>query len=154
MSRHFLSKRDIKGIKEKLAQVPVDFSELDKLEIEEAGKLTVYYYKRKPFFYSNEILIPTLYLINTQKPTRNRVTVDDGAVPHVAKGSGIFIRGIVAADEGIQKGDMVFVKNSEGVYLSVGIANVDTEGLLSRKDGEGIMNLHFLEDEIMKSLSS
>ncbi len=154
MSRHFLSKRDIKAMREDLNSIPAEFSELDRLEIEEQGKLTLYYYRRKPFFYRNEGLIPTLFMINTQKPSKNRVTVDRGAVPHVAKGAGVFIRGIIEADQGITEGDMVFVRNEDGVYIAVGFADTDTDGLLSKRDGEGIRTVHFLEDEIMREYTS
>lgn len=154
MSRHFLSKRDIKGLREDLSDVPVNFDELESLEIEEGGSYTLYYYKRKPFFFRNRRVVPTLILINTIKPTQNRVTVDSGAVPHVAKGAGIFIRGIIEADAGIVDGSLVFVRNADGIYISVGISNTDTEGLLSKSDGEGIHNIHYLEDEIMKGINS
>lgn len=150
MSRHFLSKRDIKAFKDQISDLPLDFSEFQTLEIDESSKPVIYYYKKKPFFYLAERLLPTLYYVNTNRPEKNRVTVDDGAVPHVLKGAGIFIRGIVAADEGIDKGDMVFVRNLKDVYICVGISNTDTSTLLSRSDGEGIKNIHFLEDDIMK----
>lgn len=154
MSRHFLSKRDIKKIREDLESIPIGFSDIEHLEIEESGKFTVYFYKRKPFFFRTDRLIPTLFLLNTLKPEQNRITVDNGAVPHVAKGSGIFIRGITGADHDISEGDMVFVKNLDNVYISVGISNCDTETLLSKKDGEGIQNIHHLGDELMKNFSS
>lgn len=154
MSRHFLSKRDIKAFREKFADIPIDFDEFNRLEIDESGKITVYYYRKRPYFFDDGRLIPTLYLLNAVKPERNRITVDKGAVPHVAKGAGIFIRGILDADPGIVKDDMLFIRNEDGVYISVGLSNTDTNTLLSKSDGEGIRNLHYLEDEIMKSTYS
>ncbi len=151
MSRHFLSKRDIKSLKEKISDIPVEFSELDRLEIDEGRKPVIYYYRKKPYFFENGLVIPTLYLLNTLKPTGKRITVDSGAVPHVAKGAGIFIRGIIDADPGIENGDMVYVKNEDGVFISVGISNADTATLLSKSDGEGIRNIHYIEDDVMKT---
>ncbi len=150
MSRHFISKRDLKKIRPRVESLHIDFTDITRLEVESRGRMTIYYFEKRPFFFEAERLIPTLFLLNAVNPNGKRVTVDDGAVPHIIKGSDIFIRGITEVDPDIVPGDMVYVRNQKGTFIAVGVASEPSEKLLSNSTGMGIRTLHYLNDRIMR----
>ena len=65
-------------------------------------------------------------------------------------GSNLFAPGIIVMDMNIKKGDMVFIKNSEGLYIAIGKANEDSDVIMATKKGEAVEILHYLNDRIMK----
>ena len=81
----------------------------------------------------------------------NRVTVDMGAVKFLANGADVMAPGIVAADENIEAGDIVFVVDvMHKKPLSVGEALMDGKAMVEEKKGKAIKTLHFVGDEIWK----
>jgi PUA-domain protein len=147
MSRHILSKKDYKNFMERLKKYNIDGSSMADIEIEENKKNEIYYFSGKPVFYNG---IPTLYLINYLKPETHNITVDDGAVPHIMNGSNLFAPGIKEISNDVKQGDMVFIKNINGLYIAIGTANKNFNIIMSEKKGEAVKILHYLNDNIMK----
>jgi PUA domain protein len=146
MSRHFLSKRDMKLLGERLSHEGIILESGKSIEVEELTGYSIYYVDKKPYLIDNGSLFPSLYYVNTHRPNHGNVTVDDGAVPHIINGANVFLKGIVQADDGIKKDQMVFVRDLISRYICVGISLMDTASLLSRGMGEGIRNIHHLGD--------
>jgi PUA domain protein len=134
---------------ETLKKFNIDGSSMANIEVESNKKNEVYYFSGKPIFYNG---IPTLYLINYLKIKTHTVTVDNGAVPHITNGSNLFAPGIIDMDMEIKNGDMVFIKNIEGLYIAIGTANEDASAIMSTKKGDAVKILHYLNDKIMKEL--
>lgn len=153
MPKHFISKKELKRLKERISQVGIDDSIFANVEVEEARDERCYFVNRKPFVYEkgSEPVIPTLFLLNEAKPSEKYVGVDDGAVPHVMNGANVFAQGITEMDLGIEKGDMVFVRNKDSVYLAVGIAQKDAVEIMADKKGEAVKLLHYPDDKIFKT---
>jgi PUA-domain protein len=149
MSRHILSRKDYKNFIQKLQGLNIDGTSMADIEIEANKKSEIYYFSGKPIFYNG---IPTLYLINYLKVKTHTVTVDDGAVPHIINGSNLFAPGILEMDPEIRKGDMVFIKNKDGLYIAIGEANDDAGNIMLSRKGEAVKILHYLNDKIMKEL--
>lgn len=146
VSRHFLSKKDLKTLGERVKGLGLKLDDNSSIEVEQFSCYSIYYSNRKPYLIDNGSLFPSLYFVNTHKPEKGNVTVDDGAVPHIINGANIFLKGIVQADDGIEKGNMVFVRDKASRYICVGISLMDTASLLSKGKGEGIKNIHHLGD--------
>jgi len=147
MSKHILSKKDYRAFMEKLKNFNIDGTSMADVEVETNKKNVVYYFSNKPVFYNG---MPTLYLINYLKIQTHNVTVDNGAVPHIMNGSNLFAPGIVEIDKNIKKGDMVFIKNMDGLYIAIGKANEDGDVISSTRKGEAVEIVHYLNDKVMK----
>ena len=134
---------------QKLHTFNIDGTSMADIEIDSNKKNEIYYFGGKPIFYNG---VPTLYLINYLKVRTHTVTVDSGAVPHIMNGSNLFAPGIVEMDPDIKKGDMVFIKTIDGLYIAIGEANEDGTSIMESKKGEAVKILHYLNDKIMKDV--
>lgn len=96
-------------------------------------------------------IFPTLFSAN--KFQLKRVTVDMGAVPHVAGGADVMAPGVVSAEEGIAPGDcVVVVDERHGKLLAIGTALVGGSAMKGPR-GKVIKNLHYVGDEIWKQFT-
>ncbi len=146
MSKHVLSKKDLKTLITRMESIGIDVSSLSPIEIEEKKKDKIYYYSGKPIIFNN---IPTIYLLNYLKLKDKTITVDDGAVPHINNGSSLFAPGIINMDTNIKRDDIVYIKNKEGYFIAVGISTRDGKDIMSDKKGEAAKVIHHLNDRIM-----
>lgn len=96
----------------------------------------------------NEIPFLTLQGIKKYKPEKKFVTVDKGAVPFIVKGADVMAPGIMDADNGIKKDEMVWVRNEEGTPLAIGMALIDGEEMVKEKKGKAVKNLHHIGDAL------
>ncbi len=153
MPKHFISKKELRILREKVAGMGLDPSILANVEVEEIKDEKCYFVNKKPFIYEkgNETLIPMLFYLNEAKPQIRFVSVDDGAVPHVMNGANVFAQGITDMDPEIKSGDMVFIRNKDSVYLAVGIAEKEASLIMADKKGEAVKLLHYPDDRIFKT---
>lgn len=153
MPRHFISRKDLRKLKERVSYLGIDPGILESVEVEELKDERCYFVDRKPFVYEkgNDVTIPTLFFLNEAKPSAKFVTVDAGAVPHVMNGANVFAQGITDMDMGITGGDMVFVRNGEGIFLAVGISERDATEVMADRKGETVKLIHYPDDRIFKT---
>jgi len=81
-------------------------------------------------------------------PQKNHVTVDDGAIKFILNGADVMAPGITDADTGIQKEDVVWVRDERGLPLAVGRALMDGKEMVSSGSGKAVENLHHIGDEL------
>jgi len=153
--RYMLKKKELKEIKEELSKIfdiekiiPKDAS-VEKAVIELGEIILV---DGTPLaMVNNGKMFPTLKFLLNASIENNRVTVDMGAVKFLANGADVMAPGIVAADENIEAGDIVFVVDVvHKKPLSVGEALMDGKTMVEEKKGKAIKTLHFVGDEIWK----
>ncbi len=147
MRRYHLSKKRIKEIRRNLAMdVWVDGT----FEIIEDEDLEIVLIDGSPvFFLHGGKYYPTVILLLNRTPQDKYVTVDMGAVKHVLNGANIFSAGIVDADEGIAKGDCVYVRDVKYLKpLAVGIAEMNGKDMVREKKGLAVKSLHHYGDKI------
>lgn len=153
MPKHFISKKELKGLRERIQAFGLEPDILVNVEIEEIKDERCYFVNKKPFVYEKgkETLIPTLFLLNELKPEKGFVSVDDGAVPHILNGANVFAQGITGMDMNVATDDMVFIRNKDNVFIGVGISERDASEIMSDKKGEAIRLIHFPNDRIFKT---
>jgi PUA domain protein len=149
-NRHVLRKKDARKIFDELekqldckidgeAEI-AEFKDMKILFIDK--KLTVFFIDDKPFL--------NLLGLRTYSPKKRFLTVDDGAIKHIVGGADVMAPGVIEMDEGIKRGDIVWVRDGRGNPISVGKALMDAEEIKKEKKGKVVENIHHLGDEIWK----
>lgn len=160
-SRHMLKSKDIKTLKQKLDEefgeenineliskkTPIEQLILDNKEelIAINGTLC--------FWFSGGRYIPLMsLLINPEIHFAMKyVSVDKGAIPHVANGADIMRPGIKEIDPNIKKDDTIKIQDLQhGRALAVGISLYDAEEMEKMDKGRVIKNVHTVNDPIWK----
>lgn len=152
MARHFVSKKDLKALKESLSKLSLVLPD-QPVEIDERKGEKCYFVSGRPYVYVSEKIVPTLFLLNDVKPDHMYVTVDDGAVPHIINGANVFAQGILEMDPEIAEGSMVFIRNNKNQYIGVGISKKPAGEIMANRKGEAILLVHFPGDKIMKAFT-
>ncbi len=99
------------------------------------------------FFKYENLYYPTLHLLRKKPVGFASVQVDQGAVVHVLNGADIFTQGITSVDREFEKDSMVIIINPQNSVICIGKSLMSSEDLLNVK-GKGILNIHFLGDDI------
>ncbi len=152
MARHFVSKKDVKALREVLAPLGISLPDVA-VEIDERKGEKCFFVNGQPYVYVSDRTIPTLFLLNELRPELMYVTVDDGAVPHIINGANVFAQGITQMDPEIKENSMVFIRNSRKQYVGVGISKKSASDIMGNKKGEAIILIHFPGDKIMKTFT-
>lgn len=152
MARHFVSKKEVKSLRESLQKVGIDLPDVS-VEVDERKGEKCFYVDAKPYVLISGDIIPTLFLLNDLKPEKMYVTVDDGAVPHIINGANVFAQGITDLDMDIMEGSMVFIRNTRKQYIAVGKSTKPAVEIMENKKGEAITLLHYPGDKIMKAFT-
>ena len=104
----------------------------------------------QPWLFSVEdsVFFPTVRGAMAIRPKKKTVTVDMGAVKFVAKGADIMSPGIIDADAGIRKGDLVVVCDEvHGKPLAIGRALVNADAMMGNR-GKAVKSIHYVGDRI------
>lgn len=152
MARHFVSKKDVKALRESLNALGISLPDVS-VEIDERKGEKCYFVNGKPYVYVSDRVIPTLFLLNEIQPELMCVTVDDGAIPHIINGANVFAQGIIQMDPEITENSMVFIRNSRKQYVGVGLSKKSASEIMENKKGEAITLIHFPGDKIMKAFT-
>ncbi len=151
MKRHMLRKKEAKQIAKSLAEttgVEIKGS-MERVEINDKVVILV---DGEPLILEHDgRYYLTVYGLLKFKPSKGKVVVDEGAMPHIINGADVMKPGIVEADENIRVGDFVYVvvENKE-TPLAVGIALVNGCEMIGGK-GKAVKNIHHLKDKIWKT---
>ena len=153
--RKRMREKEIKALSKELRdifEVPV-FDEKDAVDLAESSDFNVIFvgpdilgliYEEKPFL--------TIRGILKYRPSNRSVTVDMGAVPFVTNGADVMGPGITDADESIQEGDLVWIKDiKNGAPLAIGKALRSGPALKQKEGGKAIKTIHFVGDKLWKS---
>ncbi len=151
MKRHMLRKKESKRIAKMIAEeTGVELKgDMERVEID--GKVVILV-DGEPMILEHEgRFYLTVYALLKFKPSRGKVVVDEGAMPHIINGADVMKPGIVEADESIKKGDFVYVVvEGKKTPLAVGIALVDGKEMVGGK-GKAVKTIHHLKDKIWRA---
>ena len=150
MKRYHLKKKKIKEIKKSLAiEVWVDGT----YEIVEGDQSVILVNGLPSYFFYEGKYYPTVLLLLQNPVEHSYVTVDMGAVKHVLNGANIFAAGIVDADSDVKEGDAVYIRDEKyKKALAVGIALMDANDMITKKNGMAVKNLHYYGDKVSEIL--
>ncbi|MBD3352881.1 MAG: DUF1947 domain-containing protein [Candidatus Lokiarchaeota archaeon] len=157
--RHMLKSKDVKEMKEKIAEQfgdeninkifgkkkSVEWVRLDDKEelIAVDGILC--------FWYSDSRYIPLLSMLIDPKLELEikTITVDKGAIPYVTNGADVMRPGIIDIDSDILEGDIVKIQDPvHEQALAVGLALYNADRMKKMKTGKVITNIHTITDNI------
>ncbi|MCQ2079154.1 MAG: RNA-binding protein [archaeon] len=86
------------------------------------------------------------------RPVRRFVTIDMGAVPFITNGADCMGPGIVDADDDIQEGDFVWIRDVKNqVPLAVGQALRSSADLKAKQPGKAIKSINNVGDKLWKA---
>ncbi len=151
MKRHMLRKKEAKQIAKSLAEtVGIEIKgSMERVEID--GRVVILVDGEPLILEYDGRFYLTVYGLLKFKPSRGKVIVDEGAMPHIINGADIMKPGIVEADKDIKTGDFVYVVvEKKETPLAVGIALVDGKDMVGGK-GKAVKNIHHLKDKIWKT---
>ncbi len=134
-------------MKEKLGDSPFDTEEpVDTADTSE-GEVLLIKGELIATFFDGEVFPTIKGLLNIDAKKRF-VTVDMGAVEFVYNGADIMAPGIVDADEEIEEGELVWVRDVEhNKPLAVGRAMTDGKTMIESNEGKVVKSLHHIGDE-------
>ena len=151
MKRHMLRKKEAKRIAKSLIEttgVEIKGS-MERVEID--GRVVILVNGEPLILEHDGRYYLTVYGLLKFKPSKGKVVVDEGAMPHIINGADVMKPGIVEADENIKAGDFVYVVvEKKETPLAVGIALVDGSEMVGGK-GKAVKNIHHLKDKIWKT---
>lgn len=151
-NRHRLKDKKIEEfveqIEKKLGDSPFHMGDQVDVADTENGKVVIANDKVQATFFDDEVF-PTIKGFLEMEATKRYVTVDMGAVKFVYNGADIMAPGIVDADESIQEGQLVWVRDVEHEKpLAVGRAMTDGKTMKDSDSGKVIKSLHHVGDEM------
>lgn len=148
--RNFLKKKKIKEIKNELGEYQTILENKKNIEILEADPYSFILVDNEP----NLIIIdgnyfPTLKAALANEFDAKTVEVDKGAIRFVTNGADVMSPGIVAADEDIEKGDIVLiVDETHKKPLAIGISLITGPEMVENDSGKAIETKHYVGDNI------
>ncbi|MCL4451288.1 MAG: DUF1947 domain-containing protein [Candidatus Thermoplasmatota archaeon] len=141
MSKHYLSKKEIKALVASLDEIGLSFADSDKMQVEESKNGNLYFLGRVLAGIWTDRFIPTPDFLNIVKPEKKKIVVDQGAVPHIMNGANLFAKGILSMSPDIRKGDYVFIADERGRFLATAISSVDYNAEIRNQSGEAAKTL-------------
>lgn len=154
MGRRRLSKSDIKRLNERLTSLGVSFDKKDAIELVDDEVAVCYVVNGVPAFFEVEgRLLPHLKFLQSHRVVLPRVTVDMGAVPHVADGAAVMRPGVTGIEEGITEGGLcVIVDEQHGRPLAVCEASMDSAAMRGSTGGRVATSVHHVGDKFWERL--
>jgi len=153
-NRHRLSKKEVKATEEEMidAMGSVPFSPGSKIDVAQIAEWTVLLDRDEVVgVYMNDRLLPTIRGLLRNLPTGRYVTIDMGAVQFIASGADIMAPGIVEADESIEVGDVVWVRDEKNRKpIAIGTALLTGTEMVRSTRGKAVKNLHYVGDDIWR----
>lgn len=147
--RHHISNSEKRELTEKLK--PTLGDEIEKIlegSIEKAkteDDKTVFLVENRPFLFKNEgNYIPLIFESN--KLLLKEIVVDMGAVKHITNGADIMAPGIIEAEDGLEKKDIVAIQDDKN-RKTIAIGKVLETGMEEKEEGKLIENLHYVGDD-------
>ena len=139
-----------KEMRSKLGDSPI--REDDPVDIADSSSGKVLVLGKNPIatFFDEEVF-PTIDGLLSIEADKSYVTVDMGAVKFVYNGADIMAPGIVDADENIEKGDLVWIRDEQhSKPLAIGRALTNGKKMIELEEGKVVKSLHHVGDEKYK----
>lgn len=153
-NRHRLKDKEVEKYHKEIDSKLGDslFSATGAVDVADCQGRKVLLLDQKPLatFFDDEVF-PTVKGLLQIAPEKRYVTVDMGAVEFIYNGADIMAPGIVDADEGIENGDLVWVREVEHEKpLAVGRAMTDGKEMIGSQKGKVVKNLHHVGDGLFE----
>jgi PUA-domain protein len=156
-NRTILKDRDSKPLIEELNKIPGfdHLSRKSRVETETVKSSEIIFVDGQPLAFKREgQFVPVLTNMSALEKMP-RITVDMGAVPHVAGGADIMAPGIRRVEGSFGEGEMIaIVDEKHGKFLAVGRSLLASEVLMATKKGKVVANIHYVGDPVWEAIKS
>ena len=148
--RNFMKKKKIKEVKTQLGEYGDLLQGKKNIEILEAEPNSFILVDGEPYIIIiDEKPFPTLKAALANEIDGKKVTVDMGAIRFVSNGADIMSPGIVAADDEIEKDDIVLiVDETHKKPLAIGVSLITGKEMVENDTGKAISTKHYVGDDI------
>ena len=94
-------------------------------------------------------IFPTLRGLLEWEVNKKWIEVDLGAIPFLMNGADCMVAGIQSADSGIQKGDLVWIRDeTHKKPLALGWALSNGPEMINQSNGKGVETIHWIGDNL------
>ena len=148
--RHTLKKKEAKKMVEILEQTMACTLKPGTVEIVKAPPYEFLLFDGKPdaIKLPNHVFL-SLHGLMKYQPQKRWVTIDMGAVSHIANGADVMAPGIIDADTDIQPEHMVWIRDEKNNHpLAVGISLMTGSEMIAKKEGKAIKIIHYVGDDM------
>ncbi|MDD4127187.1 MAG: RNA-binding protein [Methanomicrobium sp.] len=152
--RYAVRKSKLSKIYENLRENIGNSTELfrsDRVEmVETTGDVVVFLVDKKPYLMEIDgEVFPTLRGCVERPFLERRVVVDSGAIPFMIKGADLMRPGIVSVSDDLKTGKpFVIVEENHKKPLAIGMALLDSAGMMAMDTGKAAKNIHYVGDDI------
>jgi len=157
-ARHPLSKKEKRKLAARLVaslghEAGRAVREAERVEIARTREgVVLYYVDGVPLFIeTQDKLMPTILGAATGVCKLPKVSVDDGAVPHIVNGADVMVPGIVKVEGEFTEGSLVIVVDLKGRVVAIGQALMASDVVLRSRKGRAIRNLHYAGDKLWRT---
>lgn len=151
-NRHRLKEREVKDLIYNLkARFQGDFFDTDStVDVGTIEEYTILLVNDSiDFIMHDNKVVFTLQGLYKYQPKNHFVVVDMGAVGFITKGADVMVPGVVDADPGILKDDLVWICDEKHRKpLAVGVAMMTGEDMRMIKTGKAVKTLHYVGDRL------
>ena len=148
--RHVLRKKDAKKLLDELEQTLSCTLHPGTVEIVKTPPYEFLLFDGSPdaLIITNHIFL-SLHGLVKYHPSKRWVTVDMGAVSHIANGADVMSPGIIDADTNIQPDDLVWIQDEKNNHpLALGISLMTGEEMMHTQQGKAVRVIHHVGDDM------
>ncbi len=148
--RHALRKKEVKKLVEELEQTLSCSLHPGIVEIVKTPPYEFLLFDGSPdaLMITDHIFL-SLHGLVKYHPSKRWVTVDMGAVSHIANGADVMAPGITEADTDIRPDDLVWIQDEKNKHpLALGISLMTGEEMMDKQKGKAIQIIHHVGDDM------
>jgi PUA domain protein len=148
--RHTLKKKEAKKMMEILEKTMACTINPSTVEIVKTPRYEFLLFDGKPdaIKLTNQVFL-SLQGLMKYRPKKRWVTIDMGAVSHIANGADVMAPGIIDADNDIQLENMVWIRDEKNNHpLAVGISLMTGSEMITKKEGKAVKVIHYVGDDM------
>jgi PUA domain protein len=148
--RHVLRKKEAKKLVEELEQTLACSLHPKIVEVVKAPPYEFLLFDGSPdaLMIADHIFL-SLHGLVKYHPSKRWVTVDMGAVSHIANGADVMTPGVTDADAAIQPDDLVWIQDEKNNHpLALGISLMKGEEMMHQQKGKAVQVIHHVGDDM------
>jgi PUA domain protein len=159
--RYFLRNKDVKLLLNKMKSMyPKIYEQImmandAKIEYLSINDIGVYVLDNKPILIQmgDDMLYPTINILNKIGECLPKIIVDQGAIPYIINGADVMAPGITEVIGDFKENSIVqIVEKSHNIVIAIGASIFSSEIIRNMQRGKVVKNIHHVNDKIWETL--